>query len=871
MTRAMTTRSLLVLSLFAVPFCYAQSLRLTKEVAPTEARIELSLDAKKPNYTGTATFSLKVEKPVTSFRMHQEELTVSVKKFSKDGRPVPLSLAKGTGNDFVLSGKQPLEPGNYELVLIFSGKVSPKNDHGVFAEKEGSIPLLYTQFEPISARAAFPCFDQPDFKHPWTFAITAPSTQQVFFNTPETETKKTGSVTVHHFEKTAPLPSYLLAFSAGEFDIVDLGKGGRNQVPLRVIVPKGLKDKTHWIAQEMKRTIEAVENYFDLPYPYSKLDALVIPHLVSFGAMEHPGLVTFAARASIEVEANETLEFKQGVTETMAHEFAHQWFGDWVTLEYWDDIWLNEAFAEWLGRKVTDTLHPEWRYGKENVYGVGNAMRSDRIKSARKIRQPIANEGDIETAFDGITYQKGAAVISTVERWMGEKNFQAKVKGYLSAHANGNATSDQFFDAFGTFEKVLVRDVFAGLTDSTGIPLVRAERQCDKDKKTVRFALSRYDLTPPGLSAANASWKLPLCYRFANGKEGCTMSTEVLSLPAELPCDAPVQFNRGGVGYYLIDHPATALDTVLTAAQTTEERIALARELSYSLDNGRLSYKDVLPRAEKWMQLDDWAWRESILKLALPVARWRLPAELQPVYGSFVSKVLGPTAKQVGWAVQKGEAPEITAIRPNLNSAMVIEAEAPEFRQQATAFASQFFEGKSLPFEVIEQAVPLSVTAQPEQFFEKTKTRWMTEKDSSTRDVLRYSLQNTTAPKLAAQATALALDSKLDARETFGMWSGAPQTLAARFDFAEKNVDAMMKRLPGSSGSRIIWMLGNGCTPQEAERLEGFFRPKLGKLVGGERYLNQAKERIQNCYELNGRIIPQLSAFLKPAAKQELR
>ncbi len=866
-------RLLLTIALAAtqpLSVAHAQGLRLTKEVFPTEAAVELSVDANSPVFSGTARFSLTVAKAVPSFRMHQEALKVALKQFSKNGQAVELTLTPGPGNELTLTSKQPLEPGAYELVLGFEGKVSPKSDHGVFAEQEGGNKLLYTQFEAISARAAFPCFDQPDFKHPWSFSISAPSSQQVFFNTNALETKVVGKSTTHLFEKTLPLPSYLIAFAAGTFDVIDLGKGTRNQVPMRVIVPKGLSRKTHWVTQEMKRVIEGVENYFDLPYPYSKLDALVIPHLASFGAMEHPGLVTYSARVLLQNEADETLDFRQGATETMAHEFAHQWFGDFVTLEYWNDIWLNEAFAQWLGRRVADTLHPEWKYGKEAVYGVGNAMQADRIKSARKIRQPIETEGDIETAFDGITYQKGAAVISTVERWMGAKTFQSKVKAYMLAHANGNATSTQFFEAFGTFEKTSVRDVFVGFTDTTGIPLIGAEKQCEAGrskpgKNNIRFTVSRYESRPPGSSAGEASWKIPICYRLANGKEGCLLSNETLALPDDVSCEAPVQLNRGGLGYYLVDVSAAELDGRFAAAQSSEERITFARELSYAITSGRIDFGAVLPSAEKWMQVEDWPWRRALAGILNKVDRWRLPASLQGEYGLFIARAIGPVAKQVGWQPQPGESPDITAIRPLLLSVMVTEAESKEFIEQAGGYAAAFFSGKKPSFEVSEIALPLAVESQPTVFFAKSKTRWMAEKDVAVRRMLQDAMQSVRVPELAQQAAQIALNPKLDARETASFWYGHPLTAKTRFDFAEKNAVGMFERLPAKrGGSRVISALGGGlCDPQGAERLEAFFRPRLAELTGGERYLKQTKERILDCHELNSRLIPQLSAYLQ--------
>jgi len=247
----------------------------------------------------------------------------------------------------------------------------------------------------------------------------------------------------HAFAKTKPLPSYLVALAVGPFDIVDGGTAGKNRTPLRYLTPKGRGSETRHAREATPKILEALEDYFGMPYPFEKLDSVALPGNYSFGAMENVGLVTYGVSLILATPAQDTPRFRRTYAGIAAHEIAHMWFGNFVTLAWWDDIWLNESFASWIGGKTVFRLNPEWDTGASRANNRGLAIATDRLASSRSVRNPINSKEDLEGAFNAITYQKGSAVLEMFEAWLGRNEFRAGVRDYLQRRAWGSATSTE--------------------------------------------------------------------------------------------------------------------------------------------------------------------------------------------------------------------------------------------------------------------------------------------------------------------------------------------------------------------------------------------------------------------------------------------
>ena len=405
----------------------------------------------------------------------------------------------------------------------------------------------------------FPCLDEPDNKVPWQLTLDVPEAGGAVWNTPEKSVTPLDPSTKRvEFAVSKPLPTYLLAFGVGPFEIVDAGKS-RHGVPLRVLTLAKRAADAAWAVKTTPIILNALEDWFGTPYPYEKLDQISIPMTVGFGAMENAGLITYTETLMLLDPKSQSKQKQHTWVIVAAHEIAHQWFGNLVTMEFWDDIWLNEGFANWVETKVTNQVDARYRDDQTGVGMRNEALAADGLVSARQIRQPIKTVHDIFTAFDGITYNKGASVLAMFESYLGPETFQKGVREYLAAKSWGNATSKDFAAAMSKVSGKDVDAAFASFLEQPGAPEITGTLDCKGGKSQVTLSQRRY--VPPGAPAAEAStpWIVPVCVAYDNaGKraEACTLlsqPTGTLALETR-SCPRWVMPNKQGAGYYRNAH-----------------------------------------------------------------------------------------------------------------------------------------------------------------------------------------------------------------------------------------------------------------------------------------------------------------------------
>ncbi|HEY0097081.1 MAG TPA: M1 family metallopeptidase, partial [Archangium sp.] len=526
------------------------ALRLPAAVRPTGYTVELTLDPAAPVFQGVVEMDLEVKEAAEALWLHGRHLTVREATLTVKGRSEVLTQVKGKGDflGFVAAGR--LEPGAAHLRIVYEGQLSDREVLGAFRAQEGGDWYAYTQFEPLGARRVFPCFDEPGFKVPWQLTFHVPKGNVAVTNTPvATEEPRADGGTTYRFARTQPLPSYLIAFGVGPFDFLEAKPSGEKGVRTRIVTPKGRATEGTYAGKVTPEILGHLERYFGIAYPYEKLDVMAIP--LFGGAMEHPGLVTFNSGLILSKEKEDTLNRQRGFYNVQTHELAHQWFGDLVTMAWWDDLWLNEAFATWATPRIIESAQPTWDAPIERVRGRSYALGADSLVTARRIRQPIESQDDVLNAFDGITYGKGASVLAMVEGWLGRDVFQRGVRRHLRAHAHGNATAKDFLDALSAEAGQDVSGVLGSFLDQGGAPLVTTRLDCSGKVPVVRLAQSRF--LPLGSSGdAKQEWKVPLCVRYGSGKgmgRACTVlegESAELALPEAKACPTWVLPNADG-------------------------------------------------------------------------------------------------------------------------------------------------------------------------------------------------------------------------------------------------------------------------------------------------------------------------------------
>ena len=537
---------------------------LGSNVAPTAYRLDLVMNPDDDGFSGTVDIDVKIEQPTDKIWLHSKstEVTRAVADVSGLGE-VPLSFtqidnAEAPSGIAYLSSETVLPAGEATLTIEYN-KPYNLSLNSAYKVERGEDAYIVTQFEPLGAREAFPSFDEPRFKIPFTISITSPAEDVVVANTPEisAETTEDGWIK-HSFAQTRPLPTYLIAFAVGPYDIAvhdvlpptDIRE---RPIELRALTAKGAGAQAQYALENTAGIMEALENYFGIPYPYEKLDLIAAPEY-AFGAMENPGAIVYREYLLL-LNDNAPLSQKRAYARVHSHELAHQWFGNLVTPYWWEDIWLNEAFATWMGNKGIHIWNPEGNFDRLTLNAALSTMNLDSLANTRKIREPLERSERVIDQFDSITYRKGGGVLSMFESYVGEDVFRDGVRLHMKRFADDVATADDFFqsiaDASGNPDVV---DAMKSFVDQPGLPLVRGELTCNSNQANLSLSQSRY--APLGSNIKQGqSWQIPVCAEFGFGPEtekACTLMSETQAdlSPKTSGCADWVTLNENGAGYY---------------------------------------------------------------------------------------------------------------------------------------------------------------------------------------------------------------------------------------------------------------------------------------------------------------------------------
>jgi alanyl aminopeptidase len=852
----------------------APDLRLPLLARPLDHQVDLWLEPGKADFRGDITMRVQVLTPTDVIWLNAEEITVDAAQITAGGQTMNVE-ARPVPKDF-LAVLLPHEigPGEISLHLVYRGKAHDGDGDGIYGAKEGGADYLFTQFESTDARSAYPCFDEPSYKVPWQITIHAPKDQVVLSNTPvEAESAEDGGWKAVRFKKTPPLPSYLTAFAVGPFDLVDAGKS-KGGTPIRIVVPKGRGGEVAVPVETTGRILDLLEAYFGMPYPFEKLDIVAVA-VFNAGAMENPGLVTYRQEIVLTKPEEMSVYKRKGYVSITAHELAHQWFGNYVTLAWWDDTWLNEAFASWMGDKITGAFAPEWDPDVRAVGSKSGIMGGDSIDSARAIRQPIKTRGDIGQAFDGITYSKGEAVLNMIEAWVGKEPFQKGVRGYMAKYAWKNATYDDFVGAIAEVAGSEAKKVFDTFVLQSGVPLVTVGVVCEKGA-TPRVELSQERYVPIGsnLDAARL-WSVPVCVRWGLGKQSgsaCTVLAEQkgeLALPDAKACPDWVMPNQAGIGYYRMKPQGDVVERLLNKGQkalSLPERISLIGDLNALVRSGAVSIETTLGLVDAFAK-DESPYVVSESAAIVGGIAEVVPAALEPAYRKFILKVYGARAKKLGFWPQAGEEDELKALRRTLVVLAANEGGEQTLIKEATQLAWKWLDDrKAVSPEMADAVLEIAAYHGDQKLFDRLLTAARAAKDRGERGRLLGALGSFTDPKLVEQALALVLSSDFELRDSMGLTRGAwrrPETRPIAYKFVSDNFDKIAEKLPAPFRRYMAFSFIAMCDDSVRPDIERRFKAKIEAFDGGDRMFAQSMEQLSQCAAGRRALVGGVTAFLE--------
>jgi alanyl aminopeptidase len=833
------------------------TLRLPDGVRPTAVAAELDITPASESFGGSVHIDLEIARPTRLLWLNAERLELVAARFEAGGETWPATIVAG-GEQFAgFDAGRELPAGAARLSIDYRGKLDAIETEGLFRQQVDGAWYVYSQFESTFARRAFPSFDEPSYRAPWQLTISVPAGQLAFANTPVVaERDAADGRRVFEFAATKPISSYLVALGVGPFEVVEAGTWGRARTPVRIVVPRGREGKVAWAVEVTGDMLARLEEYFDVPYPFGKLDNLAIPQTVGFGAMENPGLITYSENLIVLDPAATPLARMRAYAAVAAHENAHQWFGNLVTMSWWDDIWLNEGFADWLSDRIVAEWRPDWFTAADRALRRGGAVRADSLPSSRKVRRPIATLDDVYTAFDGISYTKGAALLEMFEAWLGPERFRAGIRTYIGRHAWGNATSDDFLAALaGAGDPALAR-AFASFLDQPGAPVVTLEADCPADGPA-RLLLSQRRYLPLGSPAgAPQTWTIPLRLRYGAGERTASIRHLFDAPTGELRLDFCPQWvagNEEGIGYYLAEYRGELLPALTARVDEIPdgEQIALLDDLSFLVASGDVGPAVALELLPRFRDNPYRAVVESAARIAGAVDAHLVADELRPNYERYLAGLFGGRVAALGLEPRPGESEDDALLRPDLVGLLADAGGNRQLRQAALRLVDRWFADRSaISPDMLGTTLGLAALDGDLALFERYVTAAREESDPRRRRALIGALGRFRDPAAIDRALGLVLSGDFDVREATPLMFGLSAERAARgrvLDWIEANHEQLVARLPGQFLAYLPYLAIGSCDEATRARAEAFFRPRAAAAPGGEIHLTRALESMDQC------------------------
>ena len=849
-------------------------LRLGREVTPTFQSIHVTVDPRHHEFSGQTTIELAVHQTVSQFRFHARDMQLDRVVLHGVAGAVEVTHESSAEKGLVTAKTaHPLAPGVYTLEIDFSAKFNTQAA-SLYRMETGGAAYAFTQFESDDARGAFPCWDEPEFKYPFQITLTVPRSDLAVTNTPiEKETVQEtvgGEYKIVVFKKTPPMPTYLLAIAVGPLEAVpvpDLHGFGRD-IPGRVIAPKGQAAVTAEAVKVSAPILSALEKYFGRPYPYEKLDQIAVPEFWP-GAMENAGLVTYADSILLVDSRAASVVQKRNLVAVMAHELSHMWFGDLVTMEWWDDLWLNESFASWMGDKITHQLYPELSIDTEEIAGADRAMLTDAKPSTRAIRQPVsANENFLQTA-DELAYQKGQRVLGMFERWIGPEKFRQGVIDYLKAHEWKNAAAADLWKALGAAAGKDITTPMTTFLDQGGVPLVSVE------PAKGGIILRQHRFLNYGVNAPAASWQIPVVLKFSAGGPKTVLLTGAEQFVPLEGVPAWVHPNAGEAGYYRWKVPAAMLVSMTEKGNglpglthlDVRERVGLINNVSALLDAGEIHGDEYLRVLGRFAGDEAPQVINSLLNGLTKVENAFVIEELEEAYAAYLRKTLGPALQRWGLVKKAGEPEAVSFLRPRLLYRLANEGRDATLMAAAQELARDYArDPASIDPALATNALRLAAMRGDAGLFDEYRKRFETTQIPADRQRYLLSLGEFRDVALVARALAYTLDSKTRPQEVLTIPSvisdGDLKNEDLPFRWMTSNYAAIVKRIPPDVAA-FLPQFADGCSEERLERAKAFFADPAHQVEGTQKELAKVADTVTNCVSLRKREGAAVAEFLR--------
>ena len=861
---------------------------LPSVVRPASYAIRLEPDLERFTFNGEETVAIHVAESVSEIVLNAIELEVHSAALQGNGASlnasdIRLDAARET---VTLDFGETVAPGRYDLALTFTGTLNDKL-HGFYRSQytgpDGEPRYMAaTQFEATDARRAFPCWDEPECKATFQVTLAIPTGLKAISNTPvEEESQPQPGVTELRFAETPVMSTYLLAFVVGDLIAIQgqyQGAGGPTQVA--VWTTPGKEEQGRFALDTSVSLLSFFNDYFGIPYPLEKLDHIALPDFAA-GAMENWGAITYREIALLVDEANSSAGTRQRVAEVVAHEMAHMWFGDLVTMQWWDDLWLNESFASWMGTKAVDWLFPEWEMWTQFVnMDTTRALSLDGLKNSHPIEQEVNDPAEVSQLFDAISYSKGASIIRMLEQFLGAETFRQGLREYIAAHQYGNARTQDLWSALESASGQPVTSIMDTWTKQMGYPVLQVEASGAPGGRELTVSQERFvydrllEDRGPEPEVWPEIWKIPVRVS-SGGDEPATivMDGRQASLPLEAPAENGdsqwFKINPEQTGFFRVNYQPEDWDRLIPAIKSQElsaaDRLGIQND-AYSLSkSGHLPITRFLALAQAYGdETDASVWGDLSSNLRdLEVLLTGGPVFQR--YQAFARSVFKPAAARVGWEARSGEGHLDALLR-----SIVLSQAGSYGDQDMLAQASELFEQHLQDRNAVRpdlRGVVFSLAAQAgdravyDQLWELEKEADLQEEKMR----LLLALSRFEDQGLLTETLARSLSSDVRLQDTISVVSSVaanPRGRQLAWDFLKSNWPEFDRRY-GTGGfglMRLVAMCGSFTTQQSLDDVETFFAENPAPAA--DRTILQSVERIRLNVKWLERNQDQLAAWL---------
>ena len=839
--------------------------RLPDTAVPEHYQLSFAPDFPKNTFGGDETIRVRILKSTPTITLNSAEITFQTVTIAQDGATQTAKVTTDPKQEIAtLSVEKPLSAGGASIHILYSGILNDKM-RGLYLSKTAKWKYATTQFEATDARRAFPSFDEPDKKA--TFAVTAIVDQgDTAISNGRIISDKPGPGSGKHtikFSTSPKMSSYLVALVVGDLECEE---GGADGIPIRVCGTPDKKGMGQFALKAAEFTMQYYNQYFGIKYPYGKLDIVGMPDF-SAGAMENVGCIISRDLILFVDPKNSSYFLQKAVAQAaIAHEMAHQWFGDLVTTKWWDDLWLNEGFATWMSFKPIEAYKPEWNLQEDAVQSAEQAMDEDSLNSTHPIHQDVKSPQEILELADSITYNKAAATLRMIEGYVTPEVFRKGINTYLAKYSYSNATSEDFWNTIAQVSNKPVDKIMAGFVQQPGVPLVSATSSCSGARTNLTLTQQRYFYDLKLLDAGSSErWNIPVCLKTSAGEQ-CTMLNDKSTSASITGCD-PVFVSAGARGYYRSAYDPTNLRNLGEAAEqglSAAERIRLVDDAWAQVRIGRLKVGDYMLLAEGLKNDPSRAVMDEISNQLRYTAEYLVNDADRDVYQAWLRKTFEPVGDKLSWTSGPNDSEEVRAKRADLFNLVGDAGRDPKLVPVARDLVQGALQGEAVDATLFYPASTIAAcngdaalynavvehlksTKSPEEYFRWLRMLGRFEDPALVRRSLEYSISD----QVRSQ----------DAPFLLGALMANAHNRETAWNFIREHWPQVEAKLTNFSTGSIINSASQFCDAAKRDEVQQFFAQHA--IPGTDRTLKQSLESINLCIDLSQQQKGNLASWLR--------